>query len=95
MDYAPLLKMIAKTWGSALAAGGAPFRFAPEDGTRFFGELHGWREFGSRSMWQEARRVGRAEVRLAWLWTLLARLSPGCRRERMPRFSGIVPVEER
>jgi hypothetical protein len=56
VDNAPLLKMIAKTWGSALAAGGAPFRFAPEEGTRFFDELHGWREAEFRSMWEQAMR---------------------------------------
>lgn len=89
-----LLKMIAKTWGSALAAGGAPFRFAPEEGTRFF-EPRGWREAEFRSTWEEARRLGRAEVRLAWLWTLLAWVGPRSRRERMRRFSGIVLLERR
>ncbi len=89
-----LLRRIAKTWGATLAAGGAPFRFAPEEGTRFF-EPHGWREAEFRSMWEEARRLGRAEVRFAWLWDLLMRLAPRSRRERMRRFSGIVLLERR
>ncbi|HVH09801.1 MAG TPA: SAM-dependent methyltransferase [Gemmatimonadales bacterium] len=84
-----LLKRMEKTWGRAVAAGGAPFRFAPAEGTRFFAS-HGWGEAEFRSTWDEANRLGRADVPLAWLWRLLARASSAKRREEMRRMSGIV-----
>ena len=90
MDLASprLLKMMEKTWGRAVAAGNAPFRFAPAEGARFF-EMHGWREAEFRSMWEESLRLKRT-VRLAWLWTLVGRLYPKSKREEFRRMSGIV-----
>ncbi len=88
-----LLKMMEKTWGRAVAAGGAPFRFAPPEGTRFFEPL-GWREAEFRSMWEESLRLKRT-MRFAWLWQLLARLYPKRKREEFRRFSGIVLLERR
>src|SRR5690242_11026442 len=38
-----LLKMMEKNWGRAVAAGNAPFLFAPAEGTGFF-QPHGWHE---------------------------------------------------
>ncbi|HYT70264.1 MAG TPA: class I SAM-dependent methyltransferase [Gemmatimonadales bacterium] len=83
-----LLRMMAKTWGRFLAAGNAPFRFAPAEGTRFF-ESHGWREAEFRSTWEESLRLKRT-MPLAWLWTLLGRLYPQSKREEIRRMSGIV-----
>jgi methyltransferase (TIGR00027 family) len=89
-----LLKMMEKNWGRALAAGNAPFQFAPAEGTRFF-EPHGWGEAEFRSTWEEANRLNRADVPFAWLWRLLGRLSSGKRREEMRRFSGIALLQRR
>jgi methyltransferase (TIGR00027 family) len=89
-----LLKMMEKNWGRAVAAGNAPFQFAPADGTRFF-EPHGWGEAEFRSTWEEANRLNRADVPLAWLWRLLGRLSSAKRREEMRRMSGIALLQRR
>jgi methyltransferase (TIGR00027 family) len=89
-----LLKMMEKNWGRAVAAGNAPFQFAPAEGTRFF-EPHGWGEAEFRSTWEEANRLNRAAVPLAWLWRLLGRLSSAKRREEMRRMSGIALLQRR
>jgi methyltransferase (TIGR00027 family) len=89
-----LLKMMAKTWGHAVAAGNAPFQFAPAEGARFF-EAHGWVEAEFRSTWEEANRLNRAELPFAWLWRLLGRFSSKARREEVRRMSGIVLLERR
>jgi methyltransferase (TIGR00027 family) len=83
-----LLKMMEKTWGRAVAAGNAPFQFAPVEGTAFFAP-HGWREAEFRSTWEESLRLKRT-MRLAWLWQLIGRLYPKRKREEFRRFSGIV-----
>jgi methyltransferase (TIGR00027 family) len=88
-----LLKMMEKTWGRAVAAGNAPFQFAPAEGTRFF-ELFGWTEAEYRSTWEEASRLKRA-MRLAWLWSLVGRLMPKAKREEWRRLSGIVMLQRR
>src|SRR3989454_2731185 len=88
-----LLKMMAKTWGRAVAAGNAPFRFAPTEGTRFFG-AHGWREAEFRATWDESLRLKRT-VPLAWLWNFIGRFYPRAKREEMRRMSGTVLLERR
>src|SRR5256885_10059008 len=72
--------MLEKMWGRAVAAGNAPFQFAPAEGTAFFAP-HGWREAEFRSTWEEALRLKRT-MRLAWLWQLIGRLYPKRKRER-------------
>jgi len=93
MDLASprLLKMMEKSWGQAVAAGNAPFLFAPPQGTPFF-EPHGWREAEYRSMWEESLRLKRT-MPLAWLWSLIGRLYPKSKREQFRRMSGIVLLE--
>jgi len=86
-----LLKMMEKTWGKAVAAGNAPFRFAPPEGTAFF-QAYGWREAEYRSMWEESRRLKRT-MRFAWLWNLIGRFASEARRAEFRRFSGIVLLE--
>ena len=88
-----LLAWLTKRLGSTLAAGNAPFRFAPDEGTRFFEPL-GWREAEFRSTWEEAARL-RREMRFAWFWRCLARLAPAKQREGWRRFSGIVLFERK
>lgn len=82
-----LLKMMMKTWGRAVAAGNAPFLFAPPEGTGFF-DPHGWREAEFRSTWDEANRLHRADV--PWFWKVLTRFSSAKRREEGRRMSAIV-----
>ena len=86
-----LLKMMDKTWGPIVAAGNAPFQFAPAEGTRFF-EAFGWREAAFRPTWDESLRLKRT-MRLAWLWNLVGRLLPRTKREEWRRFSGIVLLQ--
>lgn len=86
-----LLKMLERTWGQQLEAGGAPMRFAPAEGTAFF-EPHGWKEAEFRPMFEESIRLGRT-VRLARFWLLLGRLYPAKKREEFRRMSGVVLLE--
>ena len=83
-----LIKMMERTWGRKLRAGGAPFRFAPAEGTAFFEPL-GWRETEFRSNWEEAQRLNRT-MRFAKLWSLIGRLYPKKTRESFRRMAGIV-----
>ena len=86
-----LLKMMDKTWGPIVAAGNAPFQFAPPEGTRFF-EPFGWSEAEFRPTWEESRRLKRT-MRMAWLWNLMGQLLPRAKREEWRRFSGIVLLQ--
>ena len=86
-----LLKMMERTWGRAVAAGNAPFQFAPVEGSQFF-QAQGWQEAEFRSMWEESLRLKRT-MRLAWLWNLIGRLYPKAKREEFRRMSGIVLLE--
>jgi len=88
-----LVKMMERTWGRALAAGGAPFKFAPPEGTAFFDPL-GWREAEFRSMWEEAQRLHRT-MPLAWLWNFLGRFYPKKTQQEFRQMSGIVLLERR
>ena len=83
-----LLQRMEKTWGKKLGESGAPFRFAPAEGTEFF-RPYGWREVQFRSMWDEANRLHRT-MKGAWLWNLVGRLAPKKTREGFRRFSGMV-----
>jgi methyltransferase (TIGR00027 family) len=86
-----LLKMLERRWGPALHAGNAPFRFGPAEGTNFFVPF-GWREVSFRSSLEEAHRLHR-EMRLAWVWRLLAQLSPKKQREQYRRMAGYILLE--
>ncbi|MFI5370926.1 MAG: class I SAM-dependent methyltransferase [Candidatus Eisenbacteria bacterium] len=86
-----LLLWMSKRWGKVVAEGGAPFRFAPEQGTAFF-EPHGWREREFRSALDEARRLNR-EMPGAWVYRLMAVFQPPKMRAVMRRFSGYVLLE--
>ncbi|HEV8453454.1 MAG TPA: class I SAM-dependent methyltransferase [Gemmatimonadales bacterium] len=86
-----LLKLLAKTWGSTLAAGNAPMQFAPAEGTRFFGP-YGWREKEYRSMFEESIRLKRT-MRFARFWRLIGKLYPRKKQEEFKRFSGIILLE--
>jgi len=88
-----LLKMLARNWGKSVAAGGAPFRFAPAAGTAFF-EPAGWREAEFRSMWEESLRLKRT-MPLAGLWNLIGRLYPKKTQAEMRRMSGVVLLGRR
>lgn len=86
-----LLRMLARSWGTALTQAKAPFRFGPAEGTGFFAEF-GWRESTFRSSLEEGRRL-RREPRLMWLWRILGRLASAREREEVRRMSGIVVLE--
>lgn len=86
-----LLEWMNKSWGKKVAAGNAPFQFAPADAPGFFAQV-GWREVRFRSVMEDAQRLKR-EMRLMWLWRLLARLARKARREEFRRMSGTVLLE--
>jgi methyltransferase (TIGR00027 family) len=86
-----LLKIMNRYWGRAVAAGNAPFQFAPANGTAFF-DSFGWREVEFRSGLEEAHRLHR-EMRMAPLWRFLGRFGPPERREEFRRMSGYVMLE--
>ncbi|MGH7538050.1 MAG: class I SAM-dependent methyltransferase, partial [Gemmatimonadales bacterium] len=87
-----LMKLLAKSWGSTLAKGGAPFKFAPAEGTAFFEPL-GWREVEYRSMWEESLRLNRT-MRFARFWKFIGRFYPRKTRAAFRRMSGIVRLEK-
>jgi methyltransferase (TIGR00027 family) len=86
-----LVRITKRYWGDALAAGRAPFQFAPEDSSAFFAPL-GWREVAFRSGLEEARRLKR-EMPMIWLWRLLARVASAERRESFRKMSGVILLE--
>ncbi len=86
-----LMAMLAKTWGNKLAAGGAPFKFAPAAGTAFFAP-HGWKEAEFRSSWTESLRLKRS-MRFAGFWNVVARLQSKQKREEGRRMAGIALLE--
>lgn len=83
-----LIKMMAKNWGRAVAAGNAPFQFAPAEGAQFFAP-QGWQEAEFHPMLEEAFRLNR-QPWSAWIWRLLGSLAPAKRREEFRRMSGVV-----
>lgn len=86
-----LLQIMNRHWGKAVAAGSAPFRFAPKEGTRFFEPL-GWREAVARSGLGEGRRL-RREMPMMPLWRLLSMFAPPERKEAFRRMSLFVVLE--
>ena len=83
-----LVKRMERTWGKSLAAGGAPFKFAPAEGTAFF-DAFGWREAEYRSTWEESLRLHRT-LPLAGLWNFLGRFYTRKKQEEIRRMAGIV-----
>jgi methyltransferase (TIGR00027 family) len=86
-----LLKRMEKTWGKKLSDSGAPFLFAPAEGTEFFCPF-GWREAQWRSLLEEAYRLHRT-MKGAWFGKLIARFYPKKVREGFRRFTVFVLLE--
>ena len=86
-----LLKYLGRRWQPKLAAGNAPFRFGPAEGTAFFAPF-GWREAEFRSTWDESWRLNRT-MRFAGFWKFLSRFQSRRRTEASRRMSGIVLLE--
>lgn len=86
-----LLRMMYRMWGKTVQAGNAPFKFAPEENTRFF-EPSGWREKTFLSSMEEAKRIDR-QMRGMWFWGFVGRFYPRRVRETFRRFSGVVLLE--
>ncbi len=84
-----LLHIMRRTYGRGIA-GDVVFRFAPEEGPKFF-ERHGWKLAEYRSSLEEAHRLGR-EMRGAWIPRAIAAVS-GRYREIYRRMSGILLLE--
>ncbi len=83
-----VLVWMERSWGKQMAAGGAPFRFAPAEGTAFFAPF-GWREEAYRSMGEEAERLHRTP----WWWPIakfLGHFQSATKREAARRMSGVV-----
>ena len=88
-----LVKMMAKSWGKTVAAGNAPFRFAPAESTAWFAP-HGWMEAEFRSTFYEGIRLNRT-FRFARFFAFLGRFAGTRRQEENRRFSGIALLERR
>jgi methyltransferase (TIGR00027 family) len=73
-----------RLWGTRLKAAGAEHKFAPPEGLEFF-RPQGWVPRSTRSLLDEARRLGR-EMPMAWLMRLSAVLAP----RRQERFKQAV-----
>jgi methyltransferase (TIGR00027 family) len=86
-----LLKMLERTWGRQLRAGGAPLIFGPAEGAAFFAP-HGWRQAEYRSMFDESIRLKRT---MPWgrFWRWLSRFYPKKTREAFRRMAGMVLLE--
>jgi methyltransferase (TIGR00027 family) len=81
-----LLKMMDRTWGRTVRAGGAPFLFAPAESTAFF-QPCGWVEREFRSTFHEGLRLNRT-FPMARLWNFIGRFMGEKRREEARRFAG-------
>ena len=86
-----LKKYMDRAWGKTLDAGGSRMHFFPENGPKFF-RPHGWRMAEFRSSLEEAHRL-RREMKLAWLWRFMGRISSAERREAQRMISGVVLLE--
>ena len=88
---AQLLVFMKRLWGRNVEAGNAPFKFAPEEGTKFF-ERYGWREKIFRSTGEDSIRLKRT-MPMMWLWRLIGMIGTAKKREQSRRFSGNVLLE--
>ncbi|HTR76834.1 MAG TPA: class I SAM-dependent methyltransferase [Gemmatimonadaceae bacterium] len=86
-----VLRFMNKSWGKAVAAGNAPFQFAPAEGTAFFSP-NGWRELEFRSTFQESQRLNR-QMSGAWLWRVFGFFTSARGRAEMRRRAGTVLLE--
>jgi methyltransferase (TIGR00027 family) len=85
-----LLQWMAGRWGKVVAEGGAPFRFAPAEGARFFEPL-GWRQREFVGSMEAAVRLGRTPP-LYRFFRLFERFMPREPREQWGRV-GFVLLE--
>jgi methyltransferase (TIGR00027 family) len=83
-----LVKMLTERGGDMIAAAGAPFRFGPPEGERFFEPL-GWRPAAVGSMLKTARSLGR----LSLFMRLIAMLPEQKQRPPERPWSGVVRLE--
>jgi len=86
-----LLKYSERSWGKNLRSGNAPFKFAPENDTRFFLPF-GWRELTYRNTADDARRLNR-QMPGMWFWRLVMQLYPKRVKEKYKRFAGNILLE--
>lgn len=84
-----LLRWMSRSWGDHVAAAGAPFRFAPEEGPGFFA-ARGWRALEIRGSFHAAGRMRR----LPFFYSLLARVFPEPKRWNPKRVWGGVCLFE-
>jgi methyltransferase (TIGR00027 family) len=85
----PMLeKFMKRQWSGKLAAGNAPMKFFPPEGTTFFAPF-GWREAEYRSVWTESMRLNR-KMKMWWLWNLMGKLQSKKRQQEGQRMSGVV-----
>ncbi len=75
-----VLKRNMRAWGPVLGAARAEWKFAPSNGFDFYRPL-GWSPVVSRPFFEEARRLGRDEMRHAWLMRMLSSVSARFRKK--------------
>lgn len=86
-----LLRILQKSYGKDLSNAGAPLKFAPAENTEFF-RPYGWKTAEFRSSLEEGRRVHR-EMRMAWMFHLISRISSEKKREKFRRMAGVALLE--
>lgn len=86
-----LIKMMKRSWGKAVDAGNAQFKFAPPEGTAFFAKA-GWKERGWWSTMDEAFRLNRT-FPMARVFRFLGRFMRAKKREEFRRFAGMTVME--
>ena len=86
-----LIKMMKRSWGKAVDAGNAQFKFAPPEGTTFFA-TYGWKEREWRNTMDEAFRLKRT-FPMAGFFRFLGRFMREKKREEFKRFAGMALLE--
>jgi methyltransferase (TIGR00027 family) len=83
-----LLRRLKREWGADLGEGGAPLKFAPEEGPGYF-TRHGWRPLEVHSMIKTAARLGRLSL---WM-RLLSLLPESSGRQGSRPWAGVCLLE--
>lgn len=86
-----LLKMMKRQWGRITAEGGAEFKFAPAEGTKYF-EPQGWRAAASRRMMSEAMRLDRF-MKVNWFMRLMMAITPPKTKRQIENATNLVLLE--
>jgi methyltransferase (TIGR00027 family) len=86
-----LVNTIGALWQQQLRAADSCWRFAPADGSKFFA-ASGWREIGTRSLWDESVRLNRSAP-MAWFWNAFSQVSFPGTNQSLQRMATVALLE--